>query len=158
MSRKIIQTELPKIIYDNCIHILKCIENNTPIKRAIRREIYSWMINKINEYKNNNRSVYLCNIIRNIYYVIVPINCPDCCSDFNLNDIRQNVFPELNINKIRCYAKKNKIRLNRITTGSAWFAGDNYNARINILIHCIDTIDKNIKREKRVASSTGGQY
>jgi hypothetical protein len=40
MSLKIIQTELPKIIYDNCVHILKCIENNTPIKRAIRREIY----------------------------------------------------------------------------------------------------------------------
>lgn len=40
MSFKIIQTELPKIIYDNYIHILKCIENNIPIKRTIRREIY----------------------------------------------------------------------------------------------------------------------
>lgn len=40
MSFKIIETELPKIIYDNYIHILKCIENNIPIKRTIRREIY----------------------------------------------------------------------------------------------------------------------
>lgn len=49
MSFKIIQTELPKIIYDNYIHIVKCMENNIPIKRTIRREIYKWAIN---EYTN----------------------------------------------------------------------------------------------------------
>lgn len=158
MRLKIIQTELPKIIYNNCIHILKCVENNTPIKRAIRREIYKWIINEINEYKNNNSTVYLCNIIRNIFYVIAPINCLDYYADFNLNKQTQNVFPELNINKIRYYTKKNKIKLNIIATDSAWFNGNNYDARINILIHCINTIDRNIKREKRVASSTGGQH
>ena len=73
MSFKIIETELPKIIYDNCIHILKCVENNTPIKRAIRREIYNWAIDEINEYKNNNSTVYLCNIIRKFSMYLIPL-------------------------------------------------------------------------------------
>lgn len=52
MNFKLVQIELPKIIYDNSISIFKSIENNTPIKRTIRREIYNWLIDELYEYKN----------------------------------------------------------------------------------------------------------
>lgn len=116
MSLKIIQTELPKIIYDNCIHILKCIENNTPIKRAIRREIYKWVINEIHEYKNQKRCAFICPILKSMYFAIVSIGCPESVYNFSLNNEKQNVFPELNINKIICYAVKHKIEIDTTTT------------------------------------------
>lgn len=158
MSLKIIQTELPKIIYDNCIHILKCMENNTPIKRAIRREIYKWVINEIHEYKNQKRCAFICPILKSMYFAIVSIGCPESVYNFSLNNEKQNVFPELNINKIICYAVKHKIEIDTTTTHTAWFNGRDYYIRIDVLTHCIDTIDKNIKREKRVASPTGEQH
>ena len=37
---KIIEHELPEIIYDNSNHIIKCVISNIPIKRSIRKEIY----------------------------------------------------------------------------------------------------------------------
>ena len=43
------------------------------------------------------------------------------------------------------------------TTNAAWFDGYDYYARIDVLTHCIDTIDKNIKREKRVAPPPTGE-
>lgn len=86
MSLKIIQTELPKIIYDNCIHILKCIENNTPIKRAIRREIYKWVINEIHEYKNQKRYAFICLIIKNMYFTIVSMERLESVYNFSLNN------------------------------------------------------------------------
>lgn len=52
--------------------------------------------------------------------------------------------------------KKNNIKLNKFY---AWFDGNKYSKRIDILNHCIDTINKNIEREhlkKRVVFSTGG--
>lgn len=155
MSFKIIQTELPKIIYDNCIHILKCIENNIPIKRTIRKEIYKWAINEIHEYKNQKRCVFICPIIRSMYFAIVSMECPESVYNFNLNNEKQNVFPELNVNKIKRYAIKHKIKIDTTTTNAAWFDGYDYYARIDVLTYCIDTIDKNIKREKRVASLRG---
>lgn len=148
MSLKIIQTELPKIIYDNCIHILKCIENNTPIKRAIRREIYKWAINEIHEYKNQERCAFICLIIKNMYFTIVSMERFESVCNFNLNNEKQNVFPELNVNKIKRYAIKHKIKIDTTTTDAAWFDGYDYYARIDVLTHCIDTIDKNVKREK----------
>lgn len=63
--------------------------------------------------------------------------------------------PELNINKIICYAVKHKIKIDTTTTNAAWFDDYDYYARIDVLTYCIDTIDKNIKREKRVASLRG---
>lgn len=69
MSFKIIQTELPKIIYDNYIHILKCIENNIPIKRTIRREIYKWAINEIHEYKKSGKmGIYMSYNKKYVFY------------------------------------------------------------------------------------------
>ncbi len=53
---------------------------------------------------------------------------------------------------------KHKIEIDTTTTHTAWFDGYDYYIRIDVLTHCIDTIDKNIKREKRVASSTGEQH
>lgn len=158
MSLKIIQTELPKIIYDNRIHILKCIENNTPIKRTIRIEIYKWIINEIHEYKNQKGYVFMCLIIRNMYFAIVSMECPESVYNFNLNNEKQNVFPELNVNKIKRYAIKHKIKIDTTTTNAAWFDGYDYYARIDVLTYCINTINKNIKREKRVASPTGKQH
>lgn len=38
------------------------------------------------------------------------------------------------------------------------FDGYDYYARIDVLAYCINTINKNIKREKRVASPTGKQH
>lgn len=90
MSFKIIQTELPKIIYDNYIYILKCIENNIPIKRTIRREIYKWVINEIHEYKNQERCAFICLIIKNMYFTMEHLE-PVC--NFNLNNEKQNDFP-----------------------------------------------------------------
>nr|DAU41280.1 MAG TPA: hypothetical protein [Crassvirales sp.] len=81
----------------------------------------------------------------------------DIVTNFNLNDIKQNIFPELNIIKVKHYTKKYNIELGKIY---AWFDGNAYNKRIDILNHCIDTINKNIERErlnKRVVSSTGEQ-
>lgn len=158
MSLKIIQTELPKIIYDNCIHILKCIENNTPIKRAIRREIYKWVINEIHEYKNQERWAFICLIIKSMYFTIVSMERFESVCNFNLNNKKQNVFPELNVNKIKRYAIKHKIKIDTTTTNAAWFDGFDYYARIDVLTYCIDTIDKNVKRKKRVDSSTGEQH
>lgn len=93
-----------------------------------------------------------------MYFAIVSIGCPESVYNFSLNNEKQNVFPELNINKIICYAVKHKIEIDTTTTHTAWFNGCDYYIRIDVLTHCIDTIDKNIKREKRVASSTGGQH
>lgn len=158
MNFKLVQTELPKIIYDNYIHILKCIENNIPIKRTIRREIYKWAINEIHEYKNQEECAFICLIIRNMCFAIAPLECPESVYNFSLNNEKQNVFPELNVNKIKHYAIKHKIEMNTTTTHTAWFDSRDYYTRIDVLTHCIDTIDKNIKREKRVASSTGEQH
>lgn len=155
MSLKIIQTELPKIIYDNCIHILKCIENNTPIKRAIRREIYKWVINEIHEYKNQKRCAFICPIIKSMYFAIISMECPESVYNFSLNNEKQNVFPELNVNKIKRYAIKHKIKIDTTTTNAAWFDGYDYYARIDVLTYCINTINKNIKRKKRVALLRG---
>lgn len=155
MSFKIIQTELPKIIYDNYIHILKCIENNTPIKRAIRREIYKWVINEIHEYKNQERCAFICLIIKNMYFTIVSMEHFEPVCNFNLNNEKQNVFPELNVNKIKRYAIKHKIKIDTTTTNAAWFDGYDYYARIDVLTYCINTINKNIKRKKRVALLRG---
>lgn len=93
MSIKIIKTELPKIIYDNCIHILKCIENNTPIKRAIRREIYKWTINEIHEYKNQKICAFICLIIKNMYFTIVSMERLESVCNFNLNNENKMYFP-----------------------------------------------------------------
>lgn len=95
MSLKIIQTELPKIIYDNCIHILKCIENNTPIKRAIRREIYKWVINEIYEYKNQKRCAFICTILKSMYFSIVSIGCPESVYNFSLNNEKTKCIPRV---------------------------------------------------------------
>nr|DAU41279.1 MAG TPA: hypothetical protein [Crassvirales sp.] len=40
ITYSITNAKIPDIIYDYKDHIIKCIENNTPIKRAIRKEIY----------------------------------------------------------------------------------------------------------------------
>lgn len=157
MRFKIIQTELPKIIYDNCIHILKCIENNTPIKRSIRKEIYKWMIGEITGHKNIGKQAFICIIIKAMAYSISNNICNSFIHTFNLNNVKQNIFPELNIIKVKRYAKEHNIN---IPECYAWFNGNDYNTRINILNHCINTINKNIERErlkKRVVSSTGEQ-
>lgn len=156
MNFKLVQIELPKIIYDNSISIFKSIENNTPIKRTIRREIYNWLIDELYEYKNQKRHAFLCLMLKGMCYHITSIDYPEAISRFNLNDKKQNIFPELNINKIKRYAIKHKIKIYNTNIDGAWFDATDYYTRIDILRHCINTIDKNVKREKRVASSTGG--
>ena len=64
-------------------------------------------------------------------------------------------FPELNVNKIKRYAIKHKIKIDTTTTNAAWFDGYDYYARIDVLTYCINTINKNIKRKKRVALLRG---
>lgn len=155
MNFKLVQIELPKIIYDNYISIFKSIENNTPIKRTIHREIYNWLINELYEYKNQERRAFLCPMLKGMCFHITSINCPEAIWEFSLNDKKQNIFPELNINKIERYAIKHKIKIYNTSMNAAWFDGTDYYARIDILRHCINTIDKNVKREKRVASLRG---
>lgn len=93
-----------------------------------------------------------------MYFTIVSMEHFESVCNFNLNNEKQNVFPELNVNKIKRYAIKHKIKIDTTTTNAAWFDGYDYYIRIDVLTHCIDTIDKNIKREKRVASSTREQH
>lgn len=158
MDYSITNTKIPDIIYDYKDHIIKCVETNSPIKRTIRKEIYKWDINEIHEYKNQERCAFICLIIESMYFAIVSIGCPESVYNFSLNNEKQNVFPELNVNKIKRYAIKHKIKIDTTTTNAAWFNGRDYYIRIDVLTHCIDTIDKNIKREKRVASPTGEQH
>lgn len=157
MEYRMINTKIPNIVYDNHVHIIKCIENNTPIKRNIRKEIYKWMIGEIAEHKCIAKEVFMCVTIKTMAYLISNDICNPFITNFNLNNIKQNIFPELNIIKVKRYTKKHNIE---IREGYAWFNGSNYDARINILNHCIDTINKNIERErlkKRVVSPTGEQ-
>ena len=150
-------TKIPNIIYDNHIHIIKCIENNTPIKRSIRKEIYKWMIGEIAEHKCISKEVFICVMVKAMAYSISDDICNSFIMNFNLNNVKQNIFPELNIIKVKYYTKKHNIEMHECY---AWFDGVNYDARINILNHCIDTINKNIERErlkKRVVYSTGEQ-
>lgn len=155
MDHSITNTKIPDIIYDYKDHIIKCVETNSPIKRTIRKEIYKWAINKIHEYKNQKKCAFICPILKSMYFAIVSIRCPESVYNFSLNNEKQNVFPELNINKIICYAVKHKIEIDTITTNAAWFDGYDYYARIDILTYCINTINKNIKRKKRVALLRG---
>ena len=97
-------------------------------------------------------------MLKSMCFHIASINYPEAIHRFNLNDKKQNIFPELNINKIERYAIKHKIKIYNTSMDTAWFDGTDYYARIDILRHCINTIDKNVKREKRVASSTGEQH
>lgn len=90
-----------------------------------------------------------------MYFAIVSLECPESVYNFSLNNEKQNVFPELNVNKIKRYAIKHKIEMNTTTTHSAWFDSRDYDTRIAVLKHCIDTINKNIEREKRVAPLRG---
>jgi hypothetical protein len=155
MDHSITNTKIPDIIYDYKDHIIKCVETNSPIKRTIRKEIYKWAINEIHEYKNQERCAFICLIIKNMYFTIFSMEHFESVCNFNLNNEKQNVFPELNVNKIKRYAIKHKIKIDTTTTNAAWFDGYDYYIRIDVLTHCIDTIDKNIKREKRVASLRG---
>lgn len=153
----ITNAKIPDIIYDYRNHIIKCIETNVPIKRAIRKEIYKWMIEEITEHKCISKQAFICNIIKAMCYSIHNDVYNPFIMTFNLNNIKQNVFPELNIIKGANYIKKHNIEVNK---RYVWFEGTNYDARIDILNHCIDTINKNIERErlkKRVVSSTGEQ-
>lgn len=157
MGCHITNTEIPNIICDNHIHIIKCINNNTPIKRSIRKEIYKWMIGEITGHENIAKQAFICIIIKAMAYSISNDICNPFIHTFNLNNVKQNIFPELNIIKVKRYAKEHNIN---IPECYAWFNGNNYNTRINILNHCIDTINKNIERErlkKRVVYSTGEQ-
>lgn len=158
MNVKLVQIELPKIIYDNRISIFKSIENNTPIKRTIRREIYNWLINELYKYKNQKRDAFLCLMLKSMCFHIAYINYPEAIHRFNLNDKKQNIFPELNINKIERYAIKHKIKIYNTSMDAAWFDGTDYYTRIDILRHCINTIDKNVKREKTCCFFTGEQH
>lgn len=106
MDHSITNTKIPDIIYDYKDHIIKCVETNSPIKRTIRKEIYKWVINEIHEYKNQERCAFICPILKSMYFAIVSIGCPESVYNFSLNNEKQNVFPELNINKIICYAVK----------------------------------------------------
>ena len=158
MDHSITNTKIPDIIYDYKDHIIKCVETNSPIKRTIRKEIYKWAINEIHEYKNQERCAFICLIIKNMYFTIVSMERLESVCNFNLNNEKQNVFPELNVNKIKRYAIKHKIKIDTTTTDAAWFDGYDYYARIDVLTYCINTINKNIKRKKRVDSSTGEQH
>lgn len=84
---------------------------------------------------------------KNMYFTIVSIERLDSVCNFDLNNEKQNVFPELNVNKIKRYAIKHKIKIDTTTTNAAWFDGYDYYARIDVLTYCINTINKNIKRK-----------
>lgn len=51
-----------------------------------------------------------------MYFTIVSMERLESVCNFNLNNEKQNVFPELNINKIICYAVKHKIEIDTTTT------------------------------------------
>lgn len=158
MDHSITNTKIPDIIYDYKDHIIKCVETNTPIKRTIRKEIYKWIIEEIAEHKYISKNAFICVIIKAMCYSISNDNFNLSIINFNLNAIKQNIFPELNIIKVMHYTKNYNIKLGEVY---AWFDGNEYNKRIDILNHCIDTINKNIEREhlkKRVVSSTGEQH
>lgn len=157
MDHSITNTKIPDIIYDYKDHIIKCVETNSPIKRTIRKEIYKWIIEEIAEHKYISKNAFICVIIKGMCYSISNDNFNLSIINFNLNAIKQNTFPELNIIKVMHYTKNYNIKLGKFY---AWFDGNEYNKRIDILNHCIDTINKNIEREhlkKRVVSSTGEQ-
>lgn len=157
MDHSITNTKIPDIIYDYKDHIIKCVETNSPIKRTIRKEIYKWIIEEIAEHKYISKNAFICVIIKVMCYSISNDNFNLSIINFNLNAIKQNTFPELNIIKVMHYTKNYNIKLGKVY---AWFDGNEYNKRIDILNHCIDTINKNIEREhlkKRVVSSTGEQ-
>lgn len=158
MISNLIQHELPVIVYDNADHIIKCVVSNTPIKRSIRKEIYKWIADECIEYKYQSKYVFICIIIKAICLTISNDKFIDNIHQFDLNDKEQKAFPELNVNKVEYWAKKNKLCEHNTHFSTAWFDGFDYDARIAVLKHCIDTINKNIEREKRVASSTGEQH
>lgn len=54
-----------------------------------------------------------------MYFAIVSIGCPESVYNFSLNNEKQNVFPELNVNKIKRYAIKHKIEMDATTTHTA---------------------------------------
>lgn len=154
----IIKHELPEIIYDNSNHIIKCVISNIPIKRSIRKEIYKWIVDECIEYKYKNKHAFICIIIKAICLTISKYKFVDNIYQFDLNNKKQKVFPELNVNKVEYWAKKNKLCEHNSHFSTAWFYGRDYDTRIAVLKHCIDIINKNIEREKRVASSTGEQH
>lgn len=158
MSLKIVECELPKILYENSINIAKCIENNIPIKRTIRKEIYKWLIKECIQYSKQKRCVFMCPILKAMFFSFISPRFNNPIHEFNLNDKNQHILPELNINKIRYYNRKNKTKLHATCSNGAWFDGHNYDIRIDILNHCINTINKNIELERRVTSSTGEQH
>ena len=157
MISNLIQHELPVIVYDNADHIIKCVVSNTPIKRSIRKEIYKWIADECIEYKYQSKCAFICIIIKAICLTISKYKFVDNIYQFDLNNKKQKVFPELNVNKVEYWAKKNKL-YEHSHFSTAWFYGRDYDARIAVLKHCIDIINKNIEREKRVASSTGEQH
>lgn len=57
--------------------------------------------------------------------------------------------------KLNTGQKKNKLCEHNSHFSTAWFNGRDYDTRIAVLKHCIDTINKNIEREKRVAPLRG---
>lgn len=106
MNYSITNIKIPDIIFDYENHIIKCVETNTPIKRAIRKEIYKWIIEEIIDHKNISKNAFVCVIIKAMYYSISDDIYNPFIGNFNLNNVTQNVFPELNIVKIKRYAEK----------------------------------------------------
>lgn len=102
----IIEHELPEIIYDNSNHIIKCVISNIPIKRSIRKEIYKWIVDECIEYKYKNKHAFICIIIKAICLTISKYKFVDNIYQFDLNNKKQKVFPELNVNKVEYWAKK----------------------------------------------------
>lgn len=106
MISNIIEHELPEIIYDNSNHIIKCVISNIPIKRSIRKEIYKWIVDECIEYKYKNKHAFICIIIKAICLTISKYKFVDNIYQFDLNNKKQKVFPELNVNKVEYWAKK----------------------------------------------------
>lgn len=102
----IIEHELPEIIYDNSNHIIKCVISNIPIKRSIRKEIYKWIVDECIEYKYKNKHAFICIIIKAICLTISKYKFVNNIYQFDLNNKKQKVFPELNVNKVEYWAKK----------------------------------------------------
>lgn len=109
MISNLIQHELPVIVYDNADHIIKCVVSNTPIKRSIRKEIYKWIADEYIEYKYQSKCAFICIIIKAICLTISNDKFIDNIHQFDLNDKEQKAFPELNVNKVEYWAKKNKL-------------------------------------------------
>lgn len=102
----IIEHELPEIIYYNSNHIIKCVISNIPIKRSIRKEIYKWIVDECIEYKYKNKHAFICIIIKAICLTINKYKFVNNIYQFDLNNKKQKVFPELNVNKVEYWAKR----------------------------------------------------